>query len=173
MRGDGLPTSASPPGCGRRGVLTLPCLLILMSYPIAMSFVAAELELAQSRQRQSGPTAGDGALCDVAASLRACCCAIDTPARCGGDEFMLILSETDLQGAEELAERIRAQINSAHERAPTKLALYGQSRRRGGWLWYRRRLRVDPARGRCSVLCQGQRTRPLQSRDSLVCASHE
>jgi diguanylate cyclase (GGDEF)-like protein len=64
-------------------------------------------------------TAGDAALCDVAASLRACCRAIDTPARYGGDEFMLILPETDLRGAEELAERIRAQIKSlTNERQP-------------------------------------------------------
>jgi diguanylate cyclase len=55
----------------------------------------------------------------VAASLRACCRAIDTPARYGGDEFMLILPETDLRGAEELAERIRAQIKSfTGERQP-------------------------------------------------------
>ena len=101
-------------------------------------FAAAEAELARHRRTrrpaalvildidhfktindEHGHPAGDAVLCSVAASLRACCRAIDTPARYGGDEFMLILPETDLRGAEELAERIRAHMESpAIDRAP-------------------------------------------------------
>ena len=42
--------------------------------------------------------------------LRQCCRATDTAARYGGDEFMLILPETDIRGAEEVATRIRRQM---------------------------------------------------------------
>jgi diguanylate cyclase len=59
-----------------------------------------------------GHPAGDEVLCGLALALRACCRTIDTPARYGGDEFMLILPETDLRGAEELAQRIRMQMKS-------------------------------------------------------------
>jgi diguanylate cyclase len=66
-----------------------------------------------------GHPVGDEVLCGLARVLRACCRAIDTPARHGGDEFMLVLPETDLHGAAELAERIRAQLSSFRiERAP-------------------------------------------------------
>jgi diguanylate cyclase len=66
-----------------------------------------------------GHPAGDEVLCGVAKVLRRCCRATDTPGRYGGDEFLLILPETDLQGAQEAAERIRAQLESlAFERAP-------------------------------------------------------
>ena len=55
---------------------------------------------------------GDEVLCGVAEILRQCSRATDTAARYGGDEFMLILSDTDLKGAEEVAERIRAQVDT-------------------------------------------------------------
>lgn len=59
-----------------------------------------------------GHPVGDEVLCGVAEILRQCCRATDTPARYGGDEFMLILAETDLHGAEEVAQRIRAQLDT-------------------------------------------------------------
>jgi diguanylate cyclase len=66
-----------------------------------------------------GHPAGDEVLRGLAVALRACCRAIDTPARYGGDEFMVILPETDLRGAEEVAGRIRDHMKSVTiERAP-------------------------------------------------------
>lgn len=66
-----------------------------------------------------GHPAGDDVLCGVADVLRACCRATDTPARYGGDEFVLVLPETNVQGAEEVALRIRSQLETlAFERAP-------------------------------------------------------
>ncbi len=49
----------------------------------------------------------------------------DIVGRYGGDEFMLILPQTSLQGAQELAERIRLSI--AQSRLPVGEGLYAQS----------------------------------------------
>ena len=66
-----------------------------------------------------GHPAGDEVLCGVADVLRTCCRATDTPARYGGDEFLVVLPETDLRGAEEVALRIRRELDALEfERAP-------------------------------------------------------
>ena len=67
-----------------------------------------------------GHPVGDEVLCGVAQVLRACARAIDTPARFGGDEFGIVLPETDLRGAEEAAQRIRERLEAlTFERAPS------------------------------------------------------
>jgi diguanylate cyclase (GGDEF)-like protein len=53
-----------------------------------------------------GHLVGSRALCRVADVLRVHCRAMDTGARYGGDEFALILPETDLSAAREVASRI-------------------------------------------------------------------
>jgi diguanylate cyclase (GGDEF)-like protein len=53
-----------------------------------------------------GHLAGSRALCRIAEVLRLYCREIDTPARYGGDEFALILPETPLEQACQVAERI-------------------------------------------------------------------
>jgi len=66
-----------------------------------------------------GHPAGDQVLCGVANMLRQCSRAIDTPARYAGDEFLLVLPDTDLEGASEMAKRIRAQLaGTTFEHAP-------------------------------------------------------
>lgn len=57
-----------------------------------------------------GHPAGDEVLCGVAAALRECCRAYDTPGRYAGDEFMLVLPETDAAGTAEVARRIRRKV---------------------------------------------------------------
>ncbi len=57
-----------------------------------------------------GHHAGDDVLRGVAQTLRGSRGGSDTPVRYGGDEFILILPETDLDGAQETAARIQAQI---------------------------------------------------------------
>lgn len=54
-----------------------------------------------------GHVIGSRALCRVATILRLNCRSIDTAARYGGDEFALILPETNVTAAEQVAERIR------------------------------------------------------------------
>lgn len=61
---------------------------------------------------------GLGSVC-VASVLRETTRAIDTPARYGGDEFVVVLPETDLRGAEELGRRVRERLaGCAFEDAP-------------------------------------------------------
>jgi diguanylate cyclase (GGDEF)-like protein len=55
---------------------------------------------------QYGHLAGTRALCRVAAVIRLLSRAMDTGARHGGDEFALVLPETDRKAAQEVAQRI-------------------------------------------------------------------
>ena len=72
-----------------------------------------------------GHQAGDECLKQVAATLQACCRRpSDRAARYGGEEFALILPDTDLRGAEGMAETVRAavaRLNLPHEGSPTEL----------------------------------------------------
>jgi diguanylate cyclase (GGDEF)-like protein len=63
---------------------------------------------------QFGHLSGSRALCRLAETLRHSCRAADTPARFGGDEFAIILPETDEHGARELAARLAQQLESDH-----------------------------------------------------------
>jgi diguanylate cyclase len=60
-----------------------------------------------------GHPAGDDILRRVAKTLRECSRAIDTPARYAGDEFLLVLPVTTLEGATELTKRIRNELAAA------------------------------------------------------------
>lgn len=57
-----------------------------------------------------GHAAGDALLQELATVLRECLRSIDTPGRLGGDEFGVVLPETDLACAREVAERIRERV---------------------------------------------------------------
>jgi len=59
-----------------------------------------------------GHPAGDHVLRGVADMLRQCSRVTDTPARYAGDEFLLVLPDTDLEGAAEMASRIREQLSA-------------------------------------------------------------
>lgn len=60
-----------------------------------------------------GHTAGDEILQKVASLLRGGLRDIDTPGRWGGDEFCIVLPETDLEAALRTAERLRAAAEAA------------------------------------------------------------
>jgi diguanylate cyclase (GGDEF)-like protein len=53
-----------------------------------------------------GHMIGSQALCRLADALCSCCRDIDTPARFGGDEFAVVLPETDAEAANLVAQRI-------------------------------------------------------------------
>jgi diguanylate cyclase (GGDEF)-like protein len=59
-----------------------------------------------------GHLQGDAVLRRIGRILTLEARAVDQPARYGGEEFVVGLPETDIQGAEELAERIRARIEA-------------------------------------------------------------
>jgi len=58
-----------------------------------------------------GHLAGDEVLVRIAAILRECCREVDCAARYGGEEFLVLLTETGMEGAFEVAERVRARLS--------------------------------------------------------------
>ncbi len=62
-----------------------------------------------------GHLVGSRALCRVANILRIHCRSIDTAARYGGDEFVLVLPETESAAAVQVAQRVSEQLNSDGE----------------------------------------------------------
>jgi diguanylate cyclase (GGDEF)-like protein len=78
-----------------------------------------------------GHLAGDRALKSFAAALRTATREYDVAARFGGDEFCVVLPETDTEGALVVAERIRSSVehSSAHPNVTVSL---GVASHRGG-----------------------------------------
>jgi len=76
-----------------------------------------------------GHGTGDEVLRCIAGVLRASIREIDTPARYGGDEFGVLLTETDVRGGREVAERIRTTflamrgVEAAAERCTLSIGL--------------------------------------------------
>ena len=80
-----------------------------------------------------GHLVGSRALCRVANILRIHCREIDTAARYGGDEFVLVLPETDFEAAQRVAERISGRLKDDVEKpsisVSTGTAIYPQDGR--------------------------------------------
>lgn len=60
-----------------------------------------------------GHAIGDQVLAKIAARCRAVLREVDLIGRCGGEEFAILLPESDLAGAQQVAERLRRQIAQA------------------------------------------------------------
>lgn len=75
-----------------------------------LSLIMLDLDNFKHINDQAGHDAGDVALCMLADSLRAELRAVDTPARFGGDEFVIILPQANTEGAVLVAERLRQRI---------------------------------------------------------------
>jgi diguanylate cyclase (GGDEF)-like protein len=69
-----------------------------------------------------GHLVGSRALCRLADTLRIDCREIDTPARFGGDEFVLVLPETDSEAARRVAQRISERIRDDREEPPISVS---------------------------------------------------
>jgi diguanylate cyclase (GGDEF)-like protein len=69
-----------------------------------------------------GHVTGNRALVRVAEAMRAACRAVDTPGRFGGDEFALILPETDVEEAWAVADRIRERLAATTEEPKVSLS---------------------------------------------------
>jgi diguanylate cyclase (GGDEF)-like protein len=65
-----------------------------------------------------GHDAGDAVLRGIAAALRAEARATDVVGRFGGEEFVLVLPDTDEDGARELAERVRRRVEHTPMQTP-------------------------------------------------------
>ncbi len=79
--------------------------------PLSVLFV--NLDGFSSVNRNHGFVFGSQLLQEVGHRIKRCLRSIDLAARIGADEFFVVLVETDLAGAEYMAERIRDAISSA------------------------------------------------------------
>jgi diguanylate cyclase (GGDEF)-like protein len=75
-----------------------------------LSLIMLDLDHFKYINDQAGHEAGDEALCMLADNLRAELRAVDTAARFGGDEFVIILPQANAEGALLVAERLRLRI---------------------------------------------------------------
>jgi diguanylate cyclase (GGDEF)-like protein len=76
-----------------------------------LSLIMLDLDNFKHINDQAGHDAGDAALCMLADNLRAELRAVDTAARFGGDEFVIILPQANPEGAMLVAERLRKRIS--------------------------------------------------------------
>ena len=81
-------------------------------HPFCMALV--DLDFFKQINDSFGHAVGDAALRDLAAALRRHTREGDILARFGGEEFVLALPNTDLEGARVLAERIRTYVRGLH-----------------------------------------------------------
>ena len=81
--------------------------------PFALLFL--DLDGLKTINDREGHLSGNRALCRVAEILRRTCRGMDTPARFGGDEFVVILPETDHVGAQRVASRVAHALAATQE----------------------------------------------------------
>ncbi len=81
----------------------------------AVTTMILDINNIQDINQELGHVAGDNAICHLASTVRRLIRGIDTVARYGGDEIIVILPETDPQAADEIAERF---LKGLRERAP-------------------------------------------------------
>jgi len=98
-------------------VLAVECLRS-KRYKSPLSVVMADLDYFKRVNDTYGHAAGDAVLKGTADVLRKNLRATDVAARWGGEEFLVVLPETDLQGAELWAERWREDIEGHTFEAP-------------------------------------------------------
>jgi diguanylate cyclase (GGDEF)-like protein len=77
-------------------------------YPKPVSVISADLDGLKAINDRDGHEAGDRAITAAADVLRRTARSVDNVARVGGDEFLILLPETDEAGAERFVQRIRA-----------------------------------------------------------------
>jgi diguanylate cyclase (GGDEF)-like protein len=70
-----------------------------------------------------GHTVGNRALCRLANILQMHSREIDTAARYGGDEFVVVLTETESESAQHVAERVAEQLRSDGEKPPLTVSV--------------------------------------------------
>jgi diguanylate cyclase (GGDEF)-like protein len=78
-----------------------------------LSVVLADLDDFKSFNDRHGIRAGDDVLKAFAATARRCARDVDVAARIGGEEFGIVLPETDTEGARQFSERLRTELRSA------------------------------------------------------------
>lgn len=82
-------------------------------YEHPMALLMIDVDGLREVNNSLGHPAGDRLLAAVGALLRESVREIDLPARYGGDEFVVLLPETPLEGGVAAAERLRAAVEAA------------------------------------------------------------
>jgi diguanylate cyclase (GGDEF)-like protein/putative nucleotidyltransferase with HDIG domain len=88
-----------------------------------LSVIVGDIDALRRVNEQEGPAAADAVLQAVAESCQKWKRRIDHAARVGGDEFALLLPETDERGAFLVAERLRRAAHRSFGEAPISVAL--------------------------------------------------
>jgi diguanylate cyclase (GGDEF)-like protein len=83
-----------------------------LRFGLDLSLLILDLDNFKGVNDTYGHPQGDAVLRTIGAILREESRGIDQPARYGGEEFVVALPETDVEGALELAERIRERIET-------------------------------------------------------------
>ncbi len=78
-----------------------------------LSVIMADVDHFKAYNDEFGHPAGDEALKQIAALLKAATRTVDCVARYGGEEFAILLPETGAEGAAEVAERMRTKVAEA------------------------------------------------------------
>jgi len=89
-----------------------------------LSVIMVDVDRFKSINDTHGHDAGDAALREVAASLKDRVRASDIVFRYGGEEFVILLSNTDCEGATQLAERIRQTLENKPIAIGSRSTLY-------------------------------------------------
>lgn len=92
-------------------------------FRLPLALVAMDIDDFKPINDQYGHEVGDQTLIRVVEGLEACVRAGDLLARWGGDEFMLVLPNTTLQTAKELAERLRHKVQQTPAVGETRITL--------------------------------------------------
>jgi diguanylate cyclase (GGDEF)-like protein len=99
--------------------------------PIALLMI--DVDHLRELNTEHGHVAGDRALVGVAEALKRATRDYDVAARFGGDEFCVLLPETDVDGALVVAERVRALVEeSSHGDVPVTVSIGAVAHRGGG-----------------------------------------
>jgi diguanylate cyclase (GGDEF)-like protein len=88
-----------------------------------LSLLFIDLDFFKNVNDAHGHLAGSKLLIEIAAVLKSCVREIDVVVRYGGDEFIIILVETDREGADKVAERIRKTIEEDAYRIKDDLSI--------------------------------------------------
>jgi diguanylate cyclase (GGDEF)-like protein len=83
-------------------------------YQRSLTLLMVDLDHFKYVNDNYGHPVGDTVLAEAAAILKSACRATDSLGRYGGEEFLILLPETSMSEATELAERIRSQVEQHH-----------------------------------------------------------
>ena len=89
--------------------------------PFAVLFL--DLDDLKGINDRFGHLVGSRALCRVASALSNCCRTVDTAVRYGGDEFALVLPESTVSAAEQVAQRIGAMLAADAEKPRIRVSI--------------------------------------------------